>query len=328
MDYRAAATQSLKAPAAKLPAIAAAQARPLRSAAPGASPVTPAVVPAPKDAPAPHKPSFKSTLTSTAGKPPGTAPVAVATAPQVPSSTGARVTTTPSVSTSAVPSGPASRPATKASTPVISYSAIAAPGTTKAPTQSTIPAEAAVPGAPTSSAKPSVATSPKPVSPYQQMVGHEVVVTTTDEQAHRGIVYVYDPRLQCLVLISELGPEERSRLSSEAGTSPRPASGATSTAAIGMAYPAPNSQRSQIKNSQGKRIDLIKVKHIKSLAVRAPPCPTSRELLESATPRSVNLEKVRQRYDQNLREAEASVLKIGVGVTREAQCVFDALSKT
>lgn len=43
---------------------------------------------------------------------------------------------------------------------------------------------------------------------------------------------------------------------------------------------------------------------------------------------NIDLDRIRQREERTLRQAELDMSKFGVGVTKEAQAVFDALSKT
>ncbi|KAJ1661145.1 hypothetical protein IWQ61_000015 [Dispira simplex] len=225
-------------------------------------------------------------------------------------------------------------------TTAISYSAVAAPKPIPNPPGLVKP-EAKVPVKPilvatdrTTSGTTGKPQRPPPIeqgTPKQPLslpkcVGLHVSITTTELTTYQGVIYVYDPTMGCLVLVSEISTADRQRVvgTDGAGQSPRTTRN----------YPPPTFQRNLVKNNQGKRFDIIKVNHIKTIQITKASetsesihTPVS-ELLASTSPQCVHMEKVEQRYLQSMREAESAVAKIGVGVTQEAQYIFDALSKT
>ncbi|KAJ1952169.1 hypothetical protein IWQ62_006286, partial [Dispira parvispora] len=247
-------------------------------------------------------------------------------------------TTLPAKSTSVAgtPAPGEKKPATAA----ISYSAVAAPKPipnppglvkpeAKASVKPTLVAtDRANPGA---TSKPQRSPPVEKGAPKQSLsllkcVGLHVSITTTELATYQGVIYAYDPTMGCLVLVSEMSSADRQRVvgTDAPGQSPRTTRN----------YPPPMFQRNLVKNNQGNRVDIIKANHIKTIKItKAPEISESThtpvpELLASTNPRSVNMEKVKQRYLQSMRETESAVAKIGVGVTQEAQFIFDALSKT
>ncbi|KAJ1976621.1 hypothetical protein H4R33_006398, partial [Dimargaris cristalligena] len=386
MDYRAAATQSLKAPAkpAAPPA-----GRALRasvsghgslSGTAGATTTTTvtatAVATPPEKTTTPPKQTLKTTMganppaathdpsknakapqPSTAKATPASAPVtngkdaAVSgPAPTAKAAPGATISYSAAAAAAAAKAKaqPAPRPAASASTPTPTPTKpTGGPPGLPAPTPTPSNGGGAAPPTGPSTDKPSPSSSATSLA-IQQARGHYVSITTVDDRAFEGLIYNYDLVTGCLVLLSDIKPEDRSRLAPDTSASATPAAKPdTAKNSRPAMCPPPASQRAQIKAPQGKRVDIIMVKQIKAFALMTsgattePPrgsgpmaqvlpikeIPASM-VLQTFAPQWVNIEKVQQRFNQSLKETEDYILKIGVGVTQEAQSIFDALNKT
>ncbi|KAJ1973136.1 hypothetical protein H4R34_005181 [Dimargaris verticillata] len=365
MDYRAAATQNLKAtkPSGGAP--------PTPAAKGGKAHVTLSTTVNKSSTKTP--PSSSSPTMSLHGAPSATASTPKDSVLQAkPSPAANDAVSSPTQVPSRAPATGASVPVPKANAATarksqpMSYSSVVAPVASK----STTPAAAALPvsgtrnQAPTTSAPRAdpdpVASTAKAsaetgavVSPasstagYDWLVGLRVALTTADNAQRTGLIYVYDPLLHCVALIADVSPEERTRLTSDVGGSPvvngssgtpktalmMPPPSLSAVASSADQLPPPTHQRNVLKNLQGKKIDIIKVRHIKSVkvlgsaqSVNGAPGPSL--FGAHAEPHPINVEKVKQQLQQGMKETESNVLKIGVGVTKEAQAIFNALSKT
>ncbi|KAJ1976739.1 hypothetical protein H4R35_002577 [Dimargaris xerosporica] len=355
MDYRAAATQNLKAtkPSGGVP--------PTSAAKGGKAHVTLSTTVNKSATKAP--PSSSSPAMSLHGAPSATASTPKDSVPQA----------KPSPAANDAASSPAHAPSRAPTTGVaarksqpMSYSSVVAPVANKsttsaaaaqplsgtpnrAPTASASQPDTAGPVA--STAKPSTENSAVTGSAsstgYDWLVGLRVALTTADNVRRTGLIFIYDPLLHCVALIADVTTEERTRLTSDVGGSPvvNGSSGTPKMATVASPpapsaatlsadqLPPPIHQRNVLKTLQGKKVDIIKVRHIKAVTVldSAQPIncvPSSNLFGAHAEPRPINIDKVKQQLQQGIKETESHVLKIGVGVTKEAQAIFNALSKT
>merc|ERR1712176_102837 len=139
-------------------------------------------------------------------------------------------------------------------------------------------------------------------SASQWCVGCQVTLTTTMNEVVKGEVFAYDGSSKCLVLREPLGSK-----------------GAT-TSGDGNAKENVSGDANEAYN-----IRVINANYIKK--VISAEQPASKDQNNGALPH-VCIKRAEQREAKALQEAKQRAAQIGVGVTREAQRIFDGVNKT
>ncbi|KAG0041750.1 hypothetical protein BGZ83_001362 [Gryganskiella cystojenkinii] len=216
-----------------------------------------------------------------------------------------------------------------------------------------VPASATASG-PQSSGKTSAGPTPTVTSPttpvatpstngVEWILGMNVRVVTTADETFEGQVYAYDVTMNVLCpskIVSAAGTPNPAYFSPSLGNVP---SSSSSSSSGNNAGPRPKFDFRILKLNYIKDVTPLEAisQSNNSSAVNSPKPGEEEKSTSSNTTNNkktyasvvpavgfVQLDKIQQREQQAVREAQAAAARIGVGVSSIAQDIFDALSKT
>lgn len=142
-------------------------------------------------------------------------------------------------------------------------------------------------------------TSPSPTSPLgkkslESIVGRAIKIKTASNELVEGLVYTYDRTTNCLVIDYSSSPSN------------------TTTAG----------------RSNNLSFRIIKISHIKEIISLEEGISNSSSKNDYLPVNQVPVDRLKSRESEALKGFQSQVSKIGVGVTKEGQDIFNALSKT
>ncbi|KAJ2368550.1 hypothetical protein IW150_005381, partial [Coemansia sp. RSA 2607] len=190
--------------------------------------------------------------------------------------------------------------AANAKTESVSYAATAA-------TKKTTSAGSATSGHETGGARRSGSGRAAPALPLSSLVDTQIRVTLVNDQVVEGVLFTYDVYSGVLALISEEDPK--------AGASQQQPQQSQSNGS-----PSINNGHQQ---SLAARVHLIKAGNVKDVQVTS---RSSSIVIPEIGPVAVSTMEARKQ--RSLAQAQERASRIGVGVTDDAQSIFEALSRT
>ncbi|KAL0141886.1 anticodon-binding domain-containing protein [Mucor lusitanicus] len=136
-----------------------------------------------------------------------------------------------------------------------------------------------------------------PTSPLESVVGRAIKIKTASNEEVEGLVYTYDRTTNCLVID----------------------------------YSSTSNTNTTAQQQAGRNLSfrIIKISHIKEIVSLGEGISSNNSNKKDYLPvNQVQVDRLKSRESEALKGFQSQVSKIGVGVTKEGQDIFNALSKT